>query len=472
MKALPAHPSDRVLFYLFLALLVWVPLPLGSNRWWALAIFEFGVLALTLGWLFLYLRGRVEPGGVFERARPAVLLLVACLLWMVLQVVPLPLPMLELLSPQAAAVQAQTGAFPGLSLNRYATLEHILETLCLVLLFGLTLVLVNSRRRFRLLAIVLVASGVFQAAYGSIMTLSGLEYGFLHVKEDYRGVATGTFINRNHLAGYLEMCLAIGIGLLLSEVDSAGPRGRRAGLRRFLQSLLGHKALLRLSLAVMVIALVLTHSRMGNTAFFASLAAAGFLYMLARKRLTRGSLIFFASLLLIDVLIIGNFFGVEEVVQRLQDTSAATEHRDEVVRDSLHIVADYPLAGTGAGSYYSTYPAYSGGEVRYPYDHTHNDYVEFASEIGLVGFALLAGAVLYCLVCALRALFQRRDNLMRGVAFAALMGITALLIHSIADFNLQIPANAALFVVILALGVVSAAGRFREDGHRAVAAGG
>ena len=59
------------------------------------------------------------------------------------------------------------------------------------------------------------------------------------------------------------------------------------------------------------------------------------------------------------------------------------------------------------------------------------------------------------LVAALMAQWQRRDPLMRGMSFACIMGVTSILIHSWVDFNLQIPANAAYFMVLLALGWIA-----------------
>jgi O-antigen ligase len=220
---------------------------------------------------------------------------------------------------------------------------------------------------------------------------------------------------------------------------------------------------------IMVIGLVLTHSRMGNSAFFISMTLTGVFYLVFVRRLTRGSLIFFASLLIIDLLIVGNFFGIEKVAERLQQTSINSEQRDEVARDTLVIVRDYPLTGTGAGSYYSTYPMYDTGKVGFSfYRHAHNDYVEFASEFGLVAFALLGFCVLASLWQAVGAQLNRHDRLMQGMGFAATMAIVALLIHSTVDFNLQIPANAATFIVILALAWISRHGnhgRRRDRDH-------
>lgn len=101
--------------------------------------------------------------------------------------------------------------------------------------------------------------------------MTGLDAIWFLPKEFYRGVATGTFINRNHLAGYLEMTLAIGIGLFIANLEDGKASNWRANLRRWINTLLGPKARLRIFLALMVIGLIMTRSRMGNTAFFSSM---------------------------------------------------------------------------------------------------------------------------------------------------------------------------------------------------------
>jgi O-antigen ligase len=252
------------------------------------------------------------------------------------------------------------------------------------------------------------------------------------------------------------MCLAVGVGLMLAELSAQAAANWRDRARQLLGTLLGARARVRLALVVMVIGLVLTHSRMGNTAFFVSLTGVGGFYLLAVRRITRNTVIFFASLLVIDLLVIGNFFGIEAVAERLQQTSVEGEGRIDVFRDSLSIVRDYPLTGTGAGSFYSTYPMYDSGNTGFAfYRHTHNDYLQFASELGLPAFVLLGFGVLASLWSAIKAQLTRRDRLLQGMGFAATMAIVALLIHSAVDFNLQIPANAAMFVILLALAWVS-----------------
>jgi len=296
-----------------------------------------------------------------------------------------------------------------------------------------------------------VLSALFQAMYGSLMTLSGVEYGFFFEKELYRGFATGTFINRNHLAGYLEMALAIGIGLLIASLTGGGAETWRQRLRDFIKLLFSAKMRLRVYLAVMVIALVLTRSRMGNTAFFASLMIAGVIGLVLSRHATRSTVILLTSLIIIDMFIVGAWFGVEKVAQRLQDSALSEETRDEVNEYGLGLIRDYKWTGSGGGSFYTVFPRYRKGDIANFYDHAHNDYLEITADTGIIGISLLGLAVLMSLGAALLAQYRRRDPLMRGMGFAATMGIIALMIHSTVDFNLQIPANAMTFMIVLAI---------------------
>jgi O-antigen ligase len=443
----------------FLFFLVWIPLPVGSNRPWAWSILEIWIYALSVAWLWGYERGVVAIPHSFIKARPVLMLLFLWLAYCAFQLLPLPAAMVALLSPEAAKMHAlagSTGWFP-LSVDIHASLDAWLKSLAYALAFALALLLVTDRRRLESLAKTLVFSGLFQAFYGAFMTLSGLEYGFFIKKFAYIGNATGTFVSRNHFAGYLEMCLSCGMGLMIANLDGRiTQKSGRQRLRDFMQLLLGKKFRLRLFLAVMVIALVLTHSRMGNTAFFSSMIAAGGLSLALSKRAPRSMVILIASLVVIDIVIVGTWFGVEKVVARLESTSIMHDaDRIDVSENALRQWKDYYLFGSGGGSFYAVFPRYRSGDIAAFFDHAHDDYVEFASEYGFFGMLILASIVIASFAAALEAQFRRREPLMRGMAFSSTMGIISLMIHSFVDFNLQIPANAATFMVILALGWIA-----------------
>lgn len=472
------------LFLALLFLLVWLPLPLGSNRPWAEAILEIGVALLSLLWLIGLWRRRVTVGEAFTGARMVLWLLAAWLVYVLLQLLPLPALLRQALSPQSLAMYrlADVTGWAPLSLHPYATFLYWLKSLAYVLLFALTLLLVSSKHRLVMLGYTLVCSAVFQAFYGSMMTLSGLEYGFFLKKIAYVGFATGTFVNRNHLAGYLEMVSAIGIGLLMATtVTSDRAHSWRQRLRNMVNLMLSQKLLLRLMLAMMVIALVLTRSRMGNTGFFASMLVAGLITLavfrsqaestrqMFQRSNTRSAVILITSLMVIDLFLVGAFFGVEKLADRIAQSSL--EHdagRVEVSINTLDLIKDYPLVGAGAGSFHLAYSRYRGDGIAQYYDHAHQDYLEIMADTGVIGIGLLGLVVLLSFWTALKALYYRRDPLMRGMAFASIMGTSALLIHSTVDFNLQIPANAATFMVVLALGWIALSLDYKQKGAAAM----
>ena len=503
--------APAVLYWGLLALLCWLPIPLASNRGWAWAIAVVWIALLAIGWLTAWAASQAEVTYTCRQARPARLLLTLWLAWLAFQLLPLPPAWIASLSPEAFALHEATpeaeltGGFAGsflpedfhtLSVDPISTANFLAKSLAYSALFVLTLLVVSSRTRLRGLGYALILSGLFQAAYGGLMTLSGIEWGF-GPKEHGIGLATGTFVNRNHLAGYLEMTLAVGIGLLLAALGRGGAAHWRARLRDWVAVLLSRKAIVRLALVVMVIGLVLTRSRMGNTAFFASLLIAGTIALVQSRHATRSTSILLASLLVIDLFIVGAWFGVDEVIERLRGTevvvleSPATsgqlqealegsapdpdqvasqsnddpvpnedrarrfhlvdEERDELGDAALALRERFPLTGSGGGSYHVIYPLTRTESLqKYSY-HVHNDYIQLLVETGPLGVLLLGSVVVLSFGKALVAQQRRRDPLARGMAFAVIMGGGALMIHASADFNHQIPANAATFTLLLAL---------------------
>lgn len=454
MASFEHQNADRKLLFWLLALLLWLPLPLGSNRTWAWALMTLWASGTLLAWLHGYRLGRWTLPDYFHKCAPLLFGLLAFNGLLLMQIIPLPIEIVAILSPNAAnayGLLQPTPSWITLSIDATATQAHLLQSVGLSAIAGLTLLLIRNQQRLKLLAMCLVVAGLAQAVWGAFMVLSGIEYGFLLPKTSYIGNATGTFVNRNHFANYLTLCLACGTGLLLAELYSQKSHNWRERGRRIIKTMLGNKAKVRISLAIMVIALVLSHSRMGNTAFFFSLAGCGFLWLLLTKRMTRNAIFLLCSLIVIDLLIVGAWFGMDKVKERLEGTGFSHETRDEVIRDTLPIIGDYWLTGTGAGSFYGIFPSYRQSDIRGYYDHTHNDYLQLLVEHGVIGAGILIFIVISSLWQAIQAARTRRSNTYKGLAFAPIMATAALLMHSLTDFNLQIPANAATYIVLLAM---------------------
>jgi O-antigen ligase len=446
-------------FWLWLGLLVWAPIPLGSNRPWAWTVLEIGAFLLVAAWTVAWALGRARVSAPMRSARMALALLAAIVALQVLQVMPLPAELVAFISPEAARLHlkvAADGRWITLSIDPHASREALLKTLAYGAMFFLALAFLNQRSRVLFAVRLIVYASVVHAVYAVLMHLVGTSAPHFGTVLVHASSASGTYANRNHFAGHLEMTLALGIGLLIAGLSDRRADSWKRALARVLEWILSPKMVLRLSLCILVIALTTTHSRMGNTAFFASLLVAGVLGIALSRRATRNTVFLLASLVVIDLAIVGSWFGVEKLAQRLGETTMVdVQEREEPAAYALPLIRDYAAVGAGAGTFYIAFPRYRPESVALYYDYAHNDYAQFAAELGITGFALLALFVILALAAALAAQWKRRDPLMRGMAFACIMGVTSILIHSWVDFNLQIPANASLFMVLLALGWIS-----------------
>ncbi|GLK88095.1 O-antigen ligase family protein [Pseudomonas turukhanskensis] len=436
--AAPSKRLERALISGALLLLLWLPLPIGSNRDWSMGLLVFLCCGLGAGWALNAWRRNRDMGPTLRAGLPMLGLLLLSQLWVLLQ------------------------WLLGITVDTAATFQYLMLGVAYSLLFVLVVDLFRTRKRLSLLLAVLVVSGTFQAFFGAVMTLSGVEGLLVGSKTTYLGDATGTFINRNHLAGYLELTLAAGVGLLLALRDERPFRWINA-----LEMLLGPKGRLRLALVLMTIALVMSHSRMGNTAFFTSLLLVGGLFLLSDKthRLRNGLIL--ASLVLIDLLIVSQYFGLDKLADRIANTQlsavvvdgqtvqAANELRGTVYLEALPLAREQLLTGHGAGTFEVLFGKVASADIGLHFDHAHNDYLQFVIEYGLLGSLPLVLFVLLGLYHAQRAMWQGESTYRAGVGFGASVGIVALLIHSMADFNLQIPANAATYVVMCAIGVLA-----------------
>ena len=430
---------ERIIIAGLLALIIWAPLPLGSNRDWSASLLILLVGVLAFLWGIQLLR---NPQSNKKLTLPG-------------------LVMLGLLSFTQIWVAVQW--LFGLSANPGASFQYLMLGTSYTLVFLMVISLFATRKRLTLLLGVFVASGAFQAFWGASMVLSGVEWLFGVPKEHYLGKATGTFVNRNHLAGYLEMTIGLGIGLMLALRD-----GQPFRWRNIIELLLGPKTKLRLALVIMVIGLVMTQSRMGNAGFFASLIIVGSVFILLTKENRLRNSLLLVSFIIIDMIVISQYFGLERLKDRLVNTevSVSQEADGRLVFDindlrGLAFTNSIPLAqeksfiGHGAGSYEVVFMGHAGPNFGGHFDHAHNDYIQFWVEFGLIGALPLLLFALIALYQAFRALKNKQSAYRSGIGFGAAMAIIAIMIHSFSDFNLQIPANAMTFVIIAAIAVLA-----------------
>ncbi|MDW6003101.1 O-antigen ligase family protein [Vibrio mangrovi] len=439
---------ERWCWYSLLVMLVWLPIPLASHRMWSWSIFEVWISLQTL-----LLTGALWYQFPWQRIRRFVWLLAPLgifQLWVAIQALPLPVEMLSVIAPDVARIYIRAGADIGsLSYDRYATYTGLLKGIAYTLFALNAVILIHSVQRVKMVLYALVVSGTFQAFYGALTVLLQTHKSWVFgLPQGTR--ATGTFVYFNHFANYLVLCLCMGTGLIISQLHQSESGSWHVRIRRWFSALLSAKMMIRLCLIMMVIALIMTRSRMGNAAFFAVTVIGGVVALFFYKKRPRALTALIISIMVIDTFLIGTLFGLEKVKQRLESTSVETETRDQAVQWSLDMIRDYPFTGTGLGSFYSTFPGYSHYNIGY-YNYAHNDYVQFAAETGIPAVVVLSIPVFVAVWLCFKAIRSRHSKTLKGTALGCFMGILAMVGQITVDFHLQAPANAVTLILILVL---------------------
>ena len=460
MPIFNTQKTEKFLFGFLLFTLFWLPLSLGANRPWAWSLMQMSVFFLG-GILLLTHKSLLSK--LYTQYKLLVIVWLVFLTWQLINIVPLPFSLVETLRPERVSfllneniqgMKSISSQWLPLSFDVGQSDVKFFKSLAYCFLFFITLTLVNTGKRLRYILIVISAAGVFQAVYGSLEVLSGLQYSLVF-KLPVSHIATGSFVYKNHYANFLLLCLSAAIGYMIASLRVRSGSSPRERLRRIVRFWLSNKVLFRIGIIIMVIALVMSRSRMGNSAFFIAMTITATLGLIYFKPRQKSYVALFISMLVIDILIVSSLFGLKQVQQRIEQTNLTQESRDEVVTDALPLLSQYGVIGTGGGTFYTVYPQVQSESIQHFYDHAHNEYLQFAIEFGIVGAAIIAMLVLLCAKSALSAMRHRRHPLPRGAAFATVMAVIGMALHSTVDFPLQAPANTAIFIILLALGALS-----------------
>ena len=418
---------DKAIVSCFLVAVVFTTLALGTVEAWSVAIFQLIVVLIVLLWaLQAIVEKRLEI-----KVPPAAL----------------PLGGLVLVGiAQSIALTGSSGVTRSLSMDVEATRGAAAMIFFLFVSFLIAANIFDTQERQHTLANFLIIFGLALAVFALIQHFTWEGKMFWTRPTPSAGAGTGgPFVNRNHFAGYMEMLIPIPAALAFS-------RAARGESRLFW----GFAA------AIMSIAEVASLSRGGMFSL-----AGGLLFLVVmsvRRRQkapspTRESWFSFRPeyfvVLILAAITAGVFWiGADsDILKRVVHdplmTSAATD-RGGVWGDTLAMFRANPVLGVGLGAFETVYPIYGRGDGSFLIQFAHNDYLQILSDSGIVGGAL---ALWFMFVIA-RAMSQIRKNadpFTRALGLGSAAGIVALLIHSIFDFNLQIPSNALLFLVLSAI---------------------
>jgi O-antigen ligase len=138
---------------------------------------------------------------------------------------------------------------------------------------------------------------------------------------------------------------------------------------------------------------------------------------------------------------------------------ASANNRATIWKDTLRLIDAHPWVGSGLGTFSIAYPGVQTSFDGKLVSHAHNDYLEFASELGIPAALLLFGGIFYLLLQSAWCFRRNENRLDRAVVLGCFGSILSISLHSLTDFNLQIPANALVFAVILGMAYANSSKR-------------
>lgn len=352
-------------------------------------------------------------------------------LFVAFQVLPLPVALLRIVDPARATIADSltlvglAPSFAPLTIAPDKTLMHLSRITGYVLIFLLARYASQGFRDYPWLVVIpVVVLGTLEAALGLAQSAANTQ-------------ATGTYLNKNHYAGLVEMVLPL--ALMLSVSAWRRPKASRVGAP-------GMVALLAAGASLALFAAVpLSLSRAGFLSMLASLAVMAGVWLFPRATFRqRLGMIASAPVMAVVALVV---FPTDQLVAGLGELGGG-DGRWPVAKDSLRMFADFPLFGIGLGTYYPGFLPYQTTALDTAWTTTHNDYLQYLNELGLVGAALPALVVALVWRGALKTVLAERDAPRGFMALGCLGGLTAMLVHSVADFNMYIPANAMVFMFV------------------------
>ncbi|HSQ79154.1 MAG TPA: O-antigen ligase family protein [Candidatus Bathyarchaeia archaeon] len=447
--------------YGLLALLLWSPLPAASVEEWAVFVIELAAAVMAAAYVVAEPKPALNPGlsPVLKRLRPWT---IALSVFLALQVTPLPAGIVRVIAPgsygfrRLYAPEFERMKFMTLSVAPSETIGAILFFAALFILGFLVLRTVSRGRQIMTILAVLVAAGAFQALYGLFELTRGSPRLLFYPKVIALDSVTGTFVNRNHFCGYVEMIIPLALGLAFGRLraQTHGAKGFREKLLLWTTRDVLANALILGAVAAMALAIFLSHSRSG----LGVLAVTAFLFLeMWLSSFSRTGIRNPWVGKLVRLALVGATVGVLSItvgstLSRFAREDLLRENRPAYWSATVAMIRDFPLFGTGLGTFAAAYGAYevpTATELRLV--HAHNDYLEYAAELGLLGFVLLLGIILYLALSAYFAWRERRDPRARSLALGGLVSMAGMGLHTVTDFNLHIPANMVLFAVVLGL---------------------
>jgi O-antigen ligase len=459
---------SEIVYTLFCVLLVSSPLTLGARGTLSLAFLEI----ISMSALTMHLWSGIRKKNPYY-AIPGLLPLMILILFMIVQILPMPSAVVRIVSPAIYRFYESTLGIMGpmamipLTLNIKASVKELLRFTSYSMVYWLCVQILVDKHRLKKTVLMIAGLGAGISVYalierffsnGKIFWLFVLPEGNTHM---------GPYVYKNHYAGFIEMVFPVVFAAFLYYK----PKIRYGTFRETLLETLttpysNIHILLGFSALLMATSQFVSFSRGGTVCL--SLSMIVFLAMLGvfqngkTGRKAIWAMVFFFVL----VLAVG-WFGWDSIYRNFEVpfTNSVVDLNGRTVfwKDSMGIIRDFPLTGTGFGTFADIYPSYRTFPGNFIVDHAHSDIVELAVTGGVIGVFLVSWFLIDVMVSCLRMLGKRREQYSGYMIVGTFSGVLALLFHSVTDFNYYSNANGLYFFLLIGLMVSAAHTRLRSS---------
>ena len=357
-----------------------------------------------------------------------------------LQLIPLPPGLVGFLSPGAAEVfdSALSGtpladSWRPLSMSAPSTVLALYKMLAATLVFITVVNYFTDRHRARRLLKAIAWSGFLVALVGFFTKLFMAKeiLGFHPLPHEV--FFFSTFVNPNHMAGFLLMCSPLALGLALSA------KGRQ------------DRALFGFMGVIMGVAVFMSLSRGGMVAYTAGIAFLSVYAATRRARRLKHTVL--VQVAAAGVLLISGYLAYDAVLKEFSTLGDVDAIREETKIQSWQalgpMIGDHPVVGIGRGAHATVYPRYKTLSTRSTFTHAENQTLQYLVDWGPVFGGLFILTLMGCFVMGLRR--ARHSYAMGGL----LAGLFAAMLHNQVDFNLETGAVMGVFFAMF--GLVAAA---------------
>ncbi|MCB1605016.1 MAG: O-antigen ligase family protein [Xanthomonadales bacterium] len=447
------------LFFVIFCLVVLInPFPLGSNRVWAWSFEAIIVSLLLLSMVLCSLfSNKCINWSPLKRMKTELVLIGSWFVANLLYLIPLPLGLLEILSPTVAQAYKNIGVESGyLTLDLHATFSTLMLSLYYLIVFVLGTLLINSRYRIKVILTLFVILGLFEAVYGMYLVSMDKTGTLVQVTTVTPNNASGTFINKNHLVAFLSICFMSGL-MLRRILNRKNSEFANSSFRiRFVRFVSDPLRLLDFCLFLILAGIWNTHSRAGLASLLLSIF---FLYAFVfftrkNKSVKFNTIIMFFALGIVFLVLVAD--DINYLMKILgQDTEDSVEFvvdsaqgRMLAVNQFFDNIGKYWFSGVGPGAYQVFFVNHRTVEQVAYFDHAHNDYIEFVTEYGLFSLILFAIVAVF-LYRIFMFIFRSESRFYRIVGICCISSIIYMLSHGTMDFNGRIPANVFAIIVVI-----------------------